>query len=77
VLRTIDLPVRAGMKLVELYEVLGKPVEEHHFVEDRVTYEFVLERPPTYDVSCTVLHKSGLTYLVVMASLPRCRDSKT
>lgn len=67
VLRTIDLGVRAGMKLDELRELLGEPVKEHRFVKDRVSYEFVIPGPPKYDVSCTVLNKGGLTYLVVMA----------
>jgi hypothetical protein len=73
VLRAIDLPVHAGMKLNALRKVLGKPVEEHRFVKDRVTYEFVFAGPPRYNVSCTVLTKGGLTYLVVMTPLPRAR----
>jgi hypothetical protein len=71
ILRTIDLPVQAGMKLDELRELLGKPVKEHRFVQDRVSYEFVVPGPPKYDVSCTVLNKGGLMYLVVMAPLPK------
>jgi hypothetical protein len=73
VLRTIDLGVRAGMKLNELRELLGEPVKEHRFGKDRVSYEFVVPGPPKYDVSCTVLNKGGLTYLVVMAPLPKGR----
>ena len=73
VLRTIDLPIRAGMKVKQLYEFLGEPLKEHRFVKDRVSYDFVLPGPPKYHVSCTVLNKGGLTYLVVMAPLPRGR----
>jgi hypothetical protein len=75
VLRMIDLPIRRGMKLNELREILGEPVKELRFVtaKDRVTYQFVLAGPPTYDVSCTVLNDGGLTYLVVMAPLPKGR----
>jgi hypothetical protein len=73
VLRTIDLPVHAGMKLGELCELLGEPVKEHRFVKDRVSYEFVFRGPPKYDVWCTVLNKGGLTYLVVMVPLPKGR----
>jgi len=72
VLRTIDLPVRAGMTVEELRELWGEPAKELRFVrvKDRVTYQFVLPGPPRYDVSCTVLNEGGLTYLVVMAPLP-------
>src|SRR3954451_650161 len=66
VLRTVGLPLRTGMALNELREVLGTAVKEHRFVKDRVTCEFLLQGPPRYDVSCTVLDKGGLSYLVVM-----------
>ncbi len=69
VLRTIDLPVRAGMNLSGLRELWGEPIREHRFVKDRVTYEFVVPGPPRYDLSCTVLKNGGLTYLVVTAPL--------
>jgi hypothetical protein len=74
VLQTIELPVRGGMKIDELRKLLGKPVKEERFVKDRVSYEFVVARPSKYNVSCTVLNKGGLTYLVVMIPLPRARD---
>jgi hypothetical protein len=73
VLSAIDLPVRAGMKLNKLRALLGKPVKEQRFVKDRVTYDFVFRGPPRYAVSCTVLNKGGLTYLVVMAPLSKRR----
>lgn len=73
VLRTIDLDVRAGMNLDELREKLGEPPNEHRFVKDRVSYEFVVSGPPKYDVSCTVLNNGGLTYLVVVVPLPEGR----
>ena len=71
VLRTIELPVRGGMKLSALSKVLGKPVKEERFGKDRVSYEFVVKGPPKYNVSCTVRNKGGLTYLVVMTPFPR------
>ena len=75
VLRVIDLPVQRGVALEELREALGEPVNEHRFprAKDRVTYQFVVFGPPRYDVSCTVLDEGGLTYLVVMAPLPKGR----
>ena len=69
VLRTIDLPLQAGMKLDELCKLLGEPATEHRFVKDRVSYEFVFTEPPRYDLSCTVLNRGGLMYLVVMTPL--------
>src|ERR1700687_825303 len=71
VLRTIGLGVRAAMKVNELRDLLGEPVKEHRFLKDRVSYEFVVPGPPKYDVSCTVLNRGGLTYLVVMPPLPK------
>lgn len=71
VLQAIDLPVRRAMTAKKLRAVLGEPVEEHRFVADRVTYEFALAGPPRYNVSCTVLKRGGLSYLVVMRPLPK------
>jgi len=73
VMRAIELPIRRGMEIVELQKLLGKPRREERFVKDRVSYEFVVAGPPKYNLSCTVLKKGGLTYLVVMAPLPRGR----
>ena len=72
VLRAIDLPVQPRMHFDELRELLGEPVEEYQFVKDRVSYQFIIG-PPKYKVSCTVLKKDGLTYLVVMRPMPRRR----
>lgn len=70
VLRVIDLPLRAQMTFEELRKLLGEPVNERRFAKDRVSYEFVVVGPPKYNVSCTVRHSGGLTYLVVMRPLP-------
>ena len=72
VLRKVDLGVRAGMEVDVLTELLGEPVKEHCFAKDRVSYEFVVAGPYKYHVSCTILNKGGLTYLVVMVPLPKC-----
>lgn len=73
VLQAIDLRVRAGMKLDELTDLLGKPVKQHRFVKDRVSYDFEVIGPPEYNISCTVLSNGGLKYLVVMPPLPETR----
>lgn len=69
--RCSKAPVRAGLRFEELRAFLGEPLEEHRFVADRVSYEFVAPGPPRYDLSCTVLNQGGLTYFVVMAPLPQ------
>jgi hypothetical protein len=51
-------------------ELLGKPVKEYRFAKDRVSHDFAFQVPPKYDLSCTVLKKGGLTYLLVVAPLP-------
>jgi len=75
VLRRIELPVQRGMNLGELREILGEPVNELRLpkVKDRVTYEFVVSDAARYDVRCTVRNEGGLTYVVVMAPLPKGR----
>jgi hypothetical protein len=76
VLQTIKLPVQRGMTIAQLQKLLGKPAKVLRFAEDRVTYEFVMRGPPRYDVSCTVLNDGGLTYLVVMAPLPKASQRR-
>ena len=73
VLRTIQLPVRAGMSLRELDSLLGPRIAEYRFVPDRVTCEYFTPEPHRYRVSCTVMNDSGLSYLVVMAP-PICDE---
>jgi hypothetical protein len=64
VLAAIDLPLRPGMRLDDIRGVLGGAVE------DRVSHEFTVDSPARYNISCTVLHEGGLTYLVVTRPSP-------
>jgi hypothetical protein len=73
VLRMIELPIRGGMTSDELQQLFGKPAKESSFVKDRVSYQFVSSGSPKYNLSCTVLNKGGLTYLVVAVPLPQRR----
>jgi len=66
VLRAIQLPVRAGMSLRELDDLLGGRIAEHRFVDDRVSCDYFTPEPHCYRISCTVLNDGGLSYLVVM-----------
>lgn len=64
----LDLPLKAGMTRDEVISLLGEPVKEFRFVKDRTTYEFKTPGPNSYDISCTIKHEGGLTYLVVMVA---------
>jgi hypothetical protein len=66
VLDTIGVPIRRGMILDEIRQLLGMEVNEYRFVKDRVSYEFLVDGPPAYTFLCTVLNQGGLTYLVVI-----------
>lgn len=66
-LRDIDIPLRPGMDLSDVREVLGDPVREVRYVADRVSYEFHFNG---YNVDTTILNDGGLTYLVIHPPLP-------
>ena len=70
VLEAIDLNVAAGMGFQEVKKLLGVPIKEYRFANDRISYDFRVAGPPAYDVSFTFLTIGGLTYLVVMVPLP-------
>ncbi|MEX2213554.1 MAG: hypothetical protein WD768_05475 [Phycisphaeraceae bacterium] len=70
VLSAIELPLRRGLNLEQIQSVVGEPVHEEHFVADRASYDFVLDGPSRYFVSCIILNVGGLIYLVVMTPLP-------
>ena len=71
VLDALDLPLHYGMTLSELVRHLGEPTDVLRFGRDRTTYEFRVGDCDVYDLSCTVHHRDGLIYLVVMAPTPR------
>jgi len=70
-LDALDLPLHFGMSLSELVLRLGEPTDVLRFGRDRTTYEFRVGETDVYDLSCTVHHRDGLIYLVVMAPTPR------
>jgi hypothetical protein len=71
VLDALDLPLHYGMSLSEIVRHLGEPTDVLRFGRDRTTYEFRVGDGDVYDLSCTVHHRDGLIYLVVMAPTPR------
>lgn len=66
VLQRLKLPVRRGMSLNELDQLLGKRVVEYRFVSDRISCDYFTPEPHRYRISCTVMNNGGLSYLVVM-----------
>ena len=65
VLDRIGLDVRRGDTAPALSTKLGPPVDTQAFVPDRTTYIHVVGDRQQYEVSCTVLHDGGPTYVVV------------
>ena len=67
VLAKLKLPLRPGMSLSEVCSILGEPCGSETFVEDRTSHSFEITDPDNFSVSCTIQHKGGLCYIVVMA----------
>ena len=65
ILDHIRLPLRAGMVLGAVTDLLGDPLGCEVFVSDRRSYEFRCGAPDAYAVSCTIHDNDGLTYVVV------------
>ena len=66
VLERLKLPVRQGMSLNELDQLLGKRVAEYRFVSDRISCDYFTPEPHRYRITCTVKNDGGLSYLIVM-----------
>jgi hypothetical protein len=71
VLDALDLPLHYGMSLSEVVARLGEPTDVLRFGRDRTTYEFRVGECDVFELSCTVHHRDGLIYVVVMAPTPR------
>jgi hypothetical protein len=67
-LDALGLPLRRGMELKQVTDVLGDPRLAMSFVKDRTTHEFRIGRRWRYRVACTLLHKGGLIYVTMMSS---------
>ncbi len=77
VLKTLGLPLRQGMVMTEIEDILGEPCDEFTYVADRKSYEFMTRGRESFIVSCTVLNEGGLTYLVVRMLLAEFDDRNT
>lgn len=69
ILDAINLPLRSGMKLEEIYSVLGKPTETDVFkghLGDRQSDEFVVGSEQPYRLSVTVHTTDGLIYIAIV-----------
>ena len=69
VLNRLELPLETGMTADQIIGVLGCNYEIATFTSDRKTYKFISADDSPYNVSCTVLNRGGLTYLVVTVPL--------
>lgn len=67
VLERLGLPLRPGMSIEQIKLALGEPKSTEAFVKNRKTFDFVCGKRAKYLISCTLLNKGGLTYLVVMS----------
>lgn len=63
ILETIQLPLRPGMKLEEVYSILGQPKERDIFgdsVHDRQTDNFETNSAQPHHIGCSVHNDTGL-----------------
>ena len=67
ILDQLGLALRLGMTLTEVVGVLGDQIDTQQFVPDRRSYDFHVDSPDGYSVSCTIKDDDGLIYVVVMA----------
>lgn len=74
ILDKLGLPIRPGMNRDEIEACLGKPERTLVFVKDRKRCDFTVGRVWPYHVSCTILNRGGLIFLVVARKdvLARC-----
>jgi hypothetical protein len=65
ILERLEVPVRPGMSLDEVTQVLGAHVGQQELVPGRCSYDFAVDAPSAYHISCTIHEDDGLIYLVV------------
>jgi hypothetical protein len=65
-LAAIRLPLQFGMSLAQVQDVIGKPVNTHHFVPDRTSFDFVVGTRWPYQVGCTIHESKGLIHVGVI-----------
>lgn len=68
---TLGLPLKKGMSASAIEAAIGRIGRCESFVPDRHSYEVTTKKPSPYKLSCTVLKNGGLSYLLIMAPLPR------
>ena len=64
----LAFPIRHGMSLPELTELLGKPVSSEQFVPDRKSCDFLVSSESAYRVSATIQKGSGLIHVSALAA---------
>jgi hypothetical protein len=63
-LKALGLDLERGMTERALTQRFGKPVRRYSFVADREQLEYKT-RAPVYRITCTILKRGGLSYVVV------------
>ncbi len=66
IVEKLQVPLEYGLELEEVNKVLGKPVNQMLFVNNRITYEYLIGNSEKYYISATIDQEEGLVYLVVM-----------
>ena len=67
VMAMLGLPLRQGMSIEEISQIIGNPSKTKTFVADRKSYEFILGSQESYTMSCTVKNVGGLIYLTLVS----------
>ncbi len=62
-LTKLGLPLEPGMLSSDVEKLFGAPYKTYDFAADRKTYEYQLNAPQTYLLSCTVNDEEGLTHV--------------
>lgn len=66
VLRRLQLPLKKGMRLTDVQQVLGRPTRRIEWEPTRFDAEFIYPPSQPYWISCTFRDADGLIYLTIM-----------
>lgn len=66
VMEALKLPLRQGMDITTVTELLGETLRTFQYIPDRVTHEFFCGGENPYRVDCTFSSEGGLVYVLVM-----------
>ena len=64
IISALGLPVKKGMSKDEVLKLFGPPDSIEKFVEDRVSYQYLLGTVEKYYLSLTIQDQEGLVFIV-------------